>query len=201
MRTPVVVAVSALALLALPAGAAPPPKQQIAQLKQQVAALKTTVKQLRQQRADLQKWSAESWRRELTLRRYAANEGPCKVTRPNGSQPLDGNIGGALVHGNGSLWVAMPPSNVVVTEPSAGGTIQTKYPWWRSVTGTLRIEGRRLDGPAAGLTATDVPDGCGVTGFQASAVTFPTEGCWEVTGRAGNASLTFVTLVLKAASA
>ena len=48
------------------------------------------------------------------------------------------------------------------------------------------------------LTATDVPDGYGVTGFQASAVTFPTEGCWEVTGRVGNASLTFVTLVLKA---
>jgi hypothetical protein len=33
--------------------------------------------------------------------------------------------------------------------------------------------------------------------FQASAVTFPTEGCWNVTGRAGEASLTFVTLVLK----
>ena len=142
--------------------------------------------------------SESAWRRELVLRRYTAAQSTCGVTQPNGSQPPDGNIGGALIHGNGSLWVAMPPSNVVVTEPSAGGTIQTKYPWWRAVTGTLRIEGRRLDGPAAGLTATDVPDGYGVTGFQASAVTFPTEGCWEVTGRVGEASLTFVTLVLKA---
>jgi hypothetical protein len=43
-----------------------------------------------------------------------------------------------------------------------------------------------------------VPDGYGATGFQASAVSYPTEGCWEVTGRVGDASLTFVTLVLKA---
>ena len=198
MRTPVVVAVSVVvALLALPAGAAPPPKQQIAQLKEQVAALKTLVKQLRKQRSDLNSTLESAWRRELALRRYAAVQGTCDVTQPNGTQPPNGSIGGELIHGNGSLWVAMPPSNVVVTDPSAGGTIQTKYPWWRAVTGTLRIEGRRLDGPAVGLRATDVPDGYGVTGFQASAVTFPTEGCWEVTGRVGEASLTFVTLVLK----
>jgi hypothetical protein len=86
----------------------------------------------------------------------------------------------------------------VITEPSAGGTIRTKYPWWRAVSGTLRLEGRRLDGPAPPLTATEVPDGYGATGFQASAVSYPTEGCWEVTGRVGDAILTFVTLVLKA---
>ncbi len=199
MKAPVVVAAcAAVAVLTLPAGAAPPPKQQIAQLERQVAALKTQVKQLRKQKSDLTKLSESAWRRELALRRYAAARSTCAVTQPNGSQPPNGSIGGELIHGNGSLWVAMPPSNVVVTEPSAGDTIQTKFPWWRAVTGTLRIEGRRLDGPALPLTATDVPDGYGATGFQASAVTFPTEGCWEVTGRAGNASLTFVTLVLKA---
>jgi hypothetical protein len=199
MRIPVVLGAGAMiALLALPAGAAPPPKEQIAQLKRQVAALKTQVKQLRKQRTDLQSWSASSWRRELGLRRYAATQGACNVTLPNGSQPPDGNIGGDLIHGNGELWVAMPPSGVVITEPSAGGTIRTKYPWWRAVSGTLRLEGRRLDGPAPPLTATEVPDGYGATGFQASAVSYPTEGCWEVTGRVGDAILTFVTLVLKA---
>jgi hypothetical protein len=65
------------------------------------------------------------------------------------------------------------------------------------VTGKLRIEGRRLDGPAPPLTA-DVPDGYGDAGFQASGIDFPTEGCWEVTGRVGSASLTFVTLVVAA---
>jgi hypothetical protein len=36
----------------------------------------------------------------------------------------------------------------------------------------------------------------GLTGFQPSALVFPTEGCWQVTGRVANkTSLTFVTLV------
>ena len=199
MRTPVVVAASVtVALLALPAGAAPPPQHQIAELKRQVAALKTQVKQLGKQKADLTKASARAWRRELALRRYAAAEGKCKVTRANGSQPPDGNIGGPGVHGNGSLWVSIGEyGSVVVNDAEPSGAVKTKFPWWRGVTGALRIEGRRLDGGAPPLTA-EIPDGYGPTGFQASGVTFPTEGCWEVTGRAGGASLTFVTLVLAA---
>ena len=198
MRAPVVVVASvAVALLALPAGAAPPPQQQIARLKELVAALKTQVKQLRKRRTDLNSTLESAWRHELAPPLRGCTK---RVWRdPAERQPAPRwQHRGALIHGNGSLWVAMPPSNVVVTESSSGGTIQTKYPWWRSVAGTLRIEGRRLDGPAAGLRATDVPDGYGATGFQASAVTFPTEGCWEVTGRVGTASLTLVTLVLKA---
>jgi hypothetical protein len=42
----------------------------------------------------------------------------------------------------------------------------------------------------------DVPDGYGTTGFQVSGLIFPTGGCWEVTGRLGDASLTFVTFVI-----
>jgi hypothetical protein len=34
-------------------------------------------------------------------------------------------------------------------------------------------------------------------GFQASYVIFPTPGCWEVTGRVGDASITFVLSVIK----
>jgi hypothetical protein len=41
-----------------------------------------------------------------------------------------------------------------------------------------------------------VPDGYGDSGFQSSGITLPSEGCWQVTGRVGDASLTFVTLVL-----
>jgi hypothetical protein len=37
-------------------------------------------------------------------------------------------------------------------------------------------------------------------GFQASGVYFPTEGCWEVTGKVGTTSLTFVTVVIKQAT-
>ena len=36
-----------------------------------------------------------------------------------------------------------------------------------------------------------------MTGFQASGVHFPTEGCWEVTGRVAMTTLTFVMFVIK----
>lgn len=72
-----------------------------------------------------------------------------------------------------------------------------KFPWWRGegVRGGLTIEGRRLDASAPLLEA-QIPEGYGDTGFQASVIVFPTEGCWAVTARAGEASLTFVTLVV-----
>jgi len=65
------------------------------------------------------------------------------------------------------------------------------------VAGKLRIEGSRLDASAPPLVG-HVPDGYGDSGFQSSGITFPTEGCWQVTGRVGEASLTFVVLVLRA---
>jgi hypothetical protein len=102
-------------------------------------------------------------------------------------------------HGNGKLWTAMWPHNVVIATPvyiERDGAVGMKWPWWRGVKGRLNITGRRLDGKAPPLTA-DIPD-YGTTGFQASGISFPTEGCWEVTGRVGEARLTFVTLVLKA---
>jgi hypothetical protein len=45
----------------------------------------------------------------------------------------------------------------------------------------------------------EVPDGYGDLGFQASYVIFPTPGCWEVTGRVSDASVTCVTKVTKIA--
>jgi hypothetical protein len=41
-----------------------------------------------------------------------------------------------------------------------------------------------------------VPGGYG-RGFQATVLTFPTIGCWRVTGRVGRARLTFTLLVTK----
>ena len=43
-----------------------------------------------------------------------------------------------------------------------------------------------------------LPEGYGTVGFQASGVDFPTEGCWEVTGAVGDATLTFVMFVQRA---
>jgi outer membrane murein-binding lipoprotein Lpp len=194
MKRVLVVAALTVSVGVLPAGAAPPAKQQIAQLKRQVATLRAKVASLQQQARALEAASAQSWRRELALRRYAAASGACPVTRPNGSLP-PGSTFGSEFDGNGSLWVGVPQSNVVVGEPDASGAVSDKFGWWRAVSGTLSITGQRLDGAAPPLTAS-VPDGYGDSGFQSSGITFPSAGCWEVTGRAGGASLTFVTLVL-----
>lgn len=122
---------------------------------------------------------------------------PCKVTLPNGRTP-PGEKKSNLWHGNGKLFVVLWPKGTVFAtkdqlEPN--GAIDMKFPWWRVAHGALRITGRRLDAgarPAGSI----VPDGYGAWGFQSSAVVFPTAGCWSVTGRAGKATLTFVTRVV-----
>jgi hypothetical protein len=78
------------------------------------------------------------------------------------------------------------------------GSISWKFPWWRLVAGPLTITGRRLDAAASPLTSV-IPPGYGNIGFQASRVTFPSEGCWQVTGMVARSSLTFVTLVVRKA--
>jgi hypothetical protein len=124
----------------------------------------------------------------------------CPLTVPNGAAPRDDSDAG-MNHGNGRLWTALWPHNVVIATPAyqgKDGAVGMKWPWWRGVRGTLTIEGRRLDGKAPSLRA-DIPDGYGDKGFQPSGIHFPTEGCWKVTGTVGNAKLTFVTLILRAA--
>jgi hypothetical protein len=71
-----------------------------------------------------------------------------------------------------------------------------KFGWWRKVSGRLSITGRRLDAAAPPARA-DVPSGYGLTGFQASSVFFPAQGCWEITGKVGDTILTFVTFVIR----
>ncbi len=118
--------------------------------------------------------------------------GECPVTVPS---PVDarypwrvGLFGWASSYGNGKLWVGGLGADGVVDR------LDWKFGWWREVPGQLRIAGQRLDASAASLES-DVPGGYGRTGFQASGVRFPTEGCWQVTGQVRGASLSFVTFV------
>jgi len=117
----------------------------------------------------------------------------CAVTMPNDQ--------GA--YANDSLLVYLTwPDGTVVFRPGgpgfvlADGALSMKFGWERRVSGELTIQGRRLDGEAPSLRA-EVPCCYGATGFQASALIFPSPGCWEVTGTVGTASLTFVTRVVK----
>ena len=128
----------------------------------------------------------------------------CPVTSPSSVGPPGVSpslfFGWGASHGNGKLWVGgLWPGGVIAAGPdfvTEDGAVGMKFGWWRAVAGTLRITGRRLDRAAPPLRA-EVPDGYGETGFQATGVYFPTEGCWEVTGEVGTTSLTFVTFVVK----
>jgi hypothetical protein len=126
----------------------------------------------------------------------------CRPTLPNGDTP-PGEQPSRWYHGNGSIWTVLSPRGTVVFAPGgpgeirADGSLAMKIPFWRGpgVTGALTITGRSLDG-AEGEVKGEVPEGYGAEGLQASAVVFPGPGCWEVTARAGDAELTFVTRVV-----
>ncbi len=158
------------------------------------AVLTAKVRRLQAENRSLTQANAAALRREIVLQRHLAAVDPCSITHPNGSKP-PGPTFGAEFDGNGSMWVGLWHSNVVVWNAQADGSVTTKFGWWRGVPGKFRIEGHRLDARAPPLIG-HVPDGYGDSGFQSSGITFPGEGCWQVTGRVGDASLTFVTLVL-----
>ena len=125
----------------------------------------------------------------------------CPVTHPRVFDPppgveADELFGATASVGNGQLWVGgLGEKGVLVLARGTDGAFGTKFGWWRAIPGELRITGRRLDGSAPALMAS-VPSGYDPTGFQASGVSFPTDGCWEITGQVGATTLTFVTLVL-----
>jgi hypothetical protein len=125
----------------------------------------------------------------------------CPVTPPNLAGPPDGEPLESVHLGNGKLGTDLWPDGTVVPIPEwvqPDGSIALKWPWWRGVgvNGLVDIEGRRLDANAAGFVARSASEGYGDTGFTPSVLPFPSAGCWEVTGRVDDASLTFVTRVL-----
>jgi len=132
----------------------------------------------------------------------------CQVTVPNQDvppeqQPPDlSRYGG---HGNDALWtnawmwgegVVPVPSSHVLPDGSLG---PMKWAWYRYVPGHLAVTGRRLDATAPPLRVEFAGD-YGERGFLPVGLIFPTGGCWEVTGRVGEASLTFVTRVVPPAT-
>lgn len=136
-----------------------------------------------------------------------ATPAACPVTYPNGNE--SSGFSGPGGYGNEWLWTNLfmwsdgvpgvfAPDDGHIT--SDGVIQEMKWAWIRHVPGTLTVEGRHLDGPSAPLVAW-VPDGYGERGFQVTGLTFPSAGCWEITGRVAGHELTFVTLVIVPASA
>jgi hypothetical protein len=131
----------------------------------------------------------------------------CPVTLPRKDTPP--SEGGNFFEPGTSHWkpilsVGLWPDGTVVFQPGGPGSIEPdgslsmKFPWWRGagLRGKLTIHGKRLDAAAPPLRAS-IPWGYGDTGFQSTALIFPIEGCWEVTGEVGDTRLTFVTRVVR----
>ena len=131
----------------------------------------------------------------------------CPVTIPRATpDSLLSDVGTRNAYWNGNLYVGAfwPEATVMVGPPSVGsilpdGSLPMKYPWFRAagLTGKLTITGRRLDAAAPPLKA-DIPSGYLDTGFQATALQSLAEGCWEITGKVGNTTLTFTNRVIRA---
>ena len=135
-------------------------------------------------------------------------EPTCDVTLPNGvvaggtTEPQRGSYGNALLSvGPFGLWadgtVIFKPGGAGVVLPD--GALSMKFGWTRAIPGKLNVTGRRIDSEAAPLRS-EIPCCYDPTGFQASALIFPTAGCWEVSAQIADrqdSKLTFVTKVIK----
>ena len=125
----------------------------------------------------------------------------CVVTTPNGIAAGEDHPD-PRSYGNADVSVWLWQNGTVVFKPGGpgfitrDGSLGMKFPWQRGVSGKLTIEGRRVDAAAPPLRS-EVSSGYGNRGFQATYVIFPTPGCWEVTGRVGDAKVTFLTRVVK----
>ena len=125
------------------------------------------------------------------------NQFVCPVTEPNGSTPPLEQPS-KYHHGNGEIWTDLWPEGKIYMQPdnrAADGSFSMKWVWWRNATGTLDIQGQRLDANAEPMRVF-YTGGYDDTGVYVVALIFPTTGCWEVTAKTGEASLTFVTEVV-----
>jgi hypothetical protein len=124
----------------------------------------------------------------------------CPVTIAR-AKPADAHPGGLdYVYWNGNLYAGATGTDgtIRISRILSEGSFALKVPWFRGggLTGKLTITGRRLDAAAPPLTA-DIPNGYADTGFQATGLIFPTEGCWEIKGKVGDTTLTFVNRVIR----
>jgi hypothetical protein len=131
----------------------------------------------------------------------------CPVTVPRATpNSLLNGLGTRNAYWNKNLYAGAfwSDATLMVGPRGAGfilpdGSLEMKYPWLRAagLTGKLTITGKRLDAVAPPLKA-DIPSGYLDTGFQATGLIFSTEGCWEITGKVGDTTLTFVNRVIRA---
>ena len=118
--------------------------------------------------------------------RFSCPLSPVEYGAPDGYPDDTGLVFWWYVSADREIWAA-------AANMEAG---DNKVPWIRPKGTKLQVTARRLDAQSPSGVAS-IPDGYSGR-FQASALSFPAEGCWEVTAKSGTSELTFVTLVRKA---
>ena len=109
-------------------------------------------------------------------------------------------VTGEAMYENDAIGVVLPEDGKFVFRPNGPGFVDhdgalgIKVGWSRKIPGRLDITGRRLDAvaPPARAYLVDQP---GTRTGQGTYVVFPTPGCWEIVGRVGDQTLTFVVAV------
>jgi hypothetical protein len=105
--------------------------------------------------------------------------------------------------GTEKLWTKLPASGVYVTIRHTDGYFN-KHPWWSASYDwhagprpALTITGLRLDSLMPSAPIRGIPSFAPDLGsFYMSGLTFPSPGCWEVTGQLGFEKLAFVVWVV-----
>lgn len=120
----------------------------------------------------------------------------CPTTKPNGNVPPvgPGSWADFQWHGNGALWIWLRPDGILVTNALGGEKKIWVAKQWLS---GLAVHYRMLDPPSAPVTA-QVVSGT-LSGYDgpswASRMSFQ-PGCWQISGRLGDVSLSFVVQVM-----
>jgi hypothetical protein len=103
-------------------------------------------------------------------------------------------------YGGRALWTHLPEAGTINAPWRLDGTLGWKLGWSakREYAGGLAVTGARLDTAAPRMTVLAVRWGRSSTGQGgwATAVTFPSPGCWRITGRAAGARLSYTVRVV-----
>jgi hypothetical protein len=130
-----------------------------------------------------------------TLRFSSPTGTGCPKTVPNGNVP-PGAPSTLRFHGNGSLWALLPSDGIFFANSLDGWNV--KLPWLArpGASGSLAVRYRMLGDPSPPLVAPAIFGSLGnYSGPSwASRMAFK-PGCWQITGRLQDATLSFVAQV------
>lgn len=116
------------------------------------------------------------------------------------NSPFDGNFW----FGSNSLWTDLREDGIWYALPHNPGGYTQKIFWWREdyiwneePEPELTVTGERLDAPAPPLIVSRATNAYAgdIGSAMLVGVDFPTLGCWKITGKYGDAELSFVVWV------